>query len=92
MTIEVQKTITITIDHKVFQVAEQSEEIKQMIVYLDEWRQNEADEAAGLLKTRAALRDLQNMILNQFKKEAEELVPPEGSVEEVVVEEIPATE
>jgi len=72
MSIEIQKTLTITIDDAVYDVADTSEEVQQMIVYLDEWRQNEADEAASLLKTRAALREIQNMILAQIQKEAED--------------------
>lgn len=72
MSINVQQTLTITVDDQVFQVADMSEEIKQMVVYLDDWRQHEADQTSELLKTRAALRDIQNMILNQIQKDQAE--------------------
>ena len=86
MSIQIQKTLTITIDEAVYDVADASEEVQQMVVYLDEWRQNEADEAAALLKTRAALRELQNMILAQIQKEQEPAEEVESSEEEVVAE------
>jgi hypothetical protein len=88
MSIEIQKTLTITIDETVYNVADTSEEVQQMVVYLDEWRQNEADESAALLKTRAALRELQNMILAQIQKEAEDAAKGDEveSVEAEVVE------
>ena len=93
MSIEIQKTLTITIDDAVYDVADTSEEVQQMIVYLDEWRQNEADEAAGLLKTRAALREIQNMILAQIQKEAEEAeAPVEADEEAEMPKEAPAAE
>ena len=90
MSIAIQKTLTITIDDATYDVASASEEIQQMVVYLDEWRQNEADEAAALLKTRAALREIQNMILAQIQKEqepAEETADGEEVEEEAAVEE-----
>ncbi len=83
--IQIQDTLTITVDDKTYEVADMSNEIKQMVVYLDEWRRNEADETAALLKTRAALRDIQNMILAQIQKENEPAV--EEKTEEEVIEE-----
>jgi hypothetical protein len=82
MSIAIQKTLTITIDETIYDVIDTSEDVQQMVVYLDEWRQNEADEAANLLKTRAALRELQNMILAQIQKESEE-VSEEASEETI---------
>lgn len=70
--IEIQPTLTITVDGTTYEVADMSSEIKQMVIYLDEWRRNEAAETAALLKTRAALRDIQNMILAQIQKENSE--------------------
>ncbi len=88
--IQIQDTLTITVDDKTYDVADMSTEIKQMVVYLDEWRRNEADETAALLKTRAALRDIQNMILAQIQKEnepaAEEAEEAEEPTEEVEAE------
>lgn len=91
MTIAIQKTLTITIDDQVYTVADLSEETKQLVVYLDDWRQDETDQTSALLKTRAGLRDIQNMILAQIQKdiaastEVDENVPEDV---EVVTEEV----
>lgn len=79
---QVQQTTTITIDDEQFTVEDLSTEVQQMVQYLDEWRQDESDQVAQLLKTRAALRDLQNSLLTQIQQdkaaaEAEEAEPTE---------------
>ena len=66
---QVQKTVTITIDDATFEVASMSAEIQQLVVYLDEWRQEEADQTSALLKTRAALHDIQNTMLSTIQQE-----------------------
>jgi hypothetical protein len=83
MTITVQDTLTITIDDNVYDVADLSTDVKQMVQYLDDWRQDEADQTSDLLKTRAALRDIQNMILAQIQKDQApaEVVPTEIEAE-----------
>jgi len=68
---QIQPTTTITVDGNSFEVANMSTEVQQMIVYLDNWRQDEADQASELLKTRAALRDIQNTLLQQIQQEQE---------------------
>ena len=68
----VQPTTNITIDGEVFEVSIMSEEVQQMIQYLDDWRQDEVDQASQLLKTRAALRDIQNTLLKQIQTEKAE--------------------
>ena len=68
---EIPETTTITVDEQVLQVSEQSAEIQELIKFLDDWRQDEVKQVSALLKTRAALRDLQNSILQQLKDEAE---------------------
>lgn len=65
----VQPTTSITIDGETFEVLSLSTEVQQMVQYLDDWRQDEADQASALLKTRAALRDLQNSLLQQIQKD-----------------------
>lgn len=67
----VQATTSITVDNETFAVADLSPEIQQMVQYLDQWRQDEVDQAAELLKTRAALRDIQNTLLQQFQADQE---------------------
>ena len=91
MSIAIQKTLTVTIDEEVFNVEDLSAEVQQLVTYLDDWRQHEADETSSLLKTRAALRDLQNTILAQIQKEkaeAEAAEAEEAAPEEVVAEEV----
>lgn len=89
MAINVQQTLTITIDDEIYQLADLSDEVKQMVVYLDDWRQHEADQTSELLKTRAALRDIQNMILNQIQKDnAEAVKEANAQSEEVPSEEV----
>lgn len=67
---KIQPTTTITVDDKTFEVASMSDDVKQLIVYLDDWRQDEADQTSALLKTRAALHDLQNTLLSTLQSEA----------------------
>ncbi len=87
MSIAVQKTLTVTIDEKVYDVADLSQEAQQMIVYLDDWRQQEADETSCLLKTRAAIHDIQNNLLAQIQRdESQQQSDADGeTVEEVEV-------
>ncbi len=78
MTMPVSPTTTITIDDLILNVNEQSVEIQQMVAYLDDWRQDEANQASQLVKTRAALKNLQNSILQQLQQEQKELEAPNG--------------
>lgn len=66
------QTTSITIDESVYEVAKMSQEVQQMVTYLDEWRQKEADLSSDLLMTRAALRDLQNTLLETIQRERAE--------------------
>lgn len=70
--IQIEKTTTITVDDQVLQVVDLSDEVQQLIQHLDDWRQDEVDQASQLLKTRAALRDLQNVILQQLQADNSE--------------------
>ena len=54
-----------------YAVADLSPELKQMVSYLNDWRQQEADQVSALLLTRAALETMQNKILQQLQTEAE---------------------
>ncbi|MCK9369626.1 hypothetical protein M0R04_06935 [Candidatus Dojkabacteria bacterium] len=72
MTMSILPTTTITIDDLILNVNEQSTEIQQMVAYLDDWRSDEANQASQLVKTRAALKDLQNSILQQLQLEQQE--------------------
>lgn len=81
----IQPTVTITVDGENYEVANMSNEVQQMVQYLDTWRQEEANQASDLLKTRAALRDLQNTLLQQIqneKKAEEEAASEEAPVAE----------
>lgn len=60
---QVQPTTTITIDDTVFEVVNMSANVQQMVQYLDDWRQREADTTSELLMIRGALRDIQNTLL-----------------------------
>lgn len=62
-------TTSITIDEKTYEVETMSDEVKQMVQFLDTWRQDEANQASELLKTRAALRDIQNTLLTQINQD-----------------------
>lgn len=87
----IQPTTSITIDGEVFEVSIMSEEVQQMVQYLDDWRQDEVDQASDLLKTRAALRDIQNTLLQQIQTEkteaeAEDVAESEEEAREVEAE------
>ncbi len=64
------QTEIITLDDGVdLRVDNQSPAIQQMIEYLDEWRQDEADLSSQLIKTRAAINDIQSSILAALQAE-----------------------
>lgn len=66
---QIQPTTTITIDDATFEVANMNANIQQMVQYLDDWRQKEADCTSDLLMVRGALRDLQNTLLQAIQAE-----------------------
>lgn len=66
---QVQQTTTITIDDKVYEVADLSANVQQMVQYLDNWRQREVDTTSELLMIRGALRDIQNTLLAAIQAE-----------------------
>jgi hypothetical protein len=70
---KIQVTENVTIDDKTFQLNELSAEVQAMIAVFDEWRQDEADLTTSILKTRGALRDLQNQLVEQIRKD---MAPP----------------
>ena len=67
---QVQQTLTITIDDTIFEVANMSPEVQSAVMYMDEWRQKEADLTSKLLMVRAALNDVQNTLLKTIQAEA----------------------
>lgn len=60
---QIQKTITLTHEDKVYDVEHMSDEVKSLVVYIDEWRQKEQDLTGELIMVRAALRDIQNNLI-----------------------------
>ena len=69
---KVQETTTITVDNAVFAVEKMSPSLKQMVMFMDEWRQKDVDLSVELAMVKAALRDIQNNIYVAIKKEREE--------------------
>lgn len=70
---QVVPTLTIEIDENTkLHVDDTSKEVKELISLFDEWRQDEADQVVQLLKTRAALREIQQNIGLQLQKEQNE--------------------
>lgn len=67
----VQPTLTITIDDQSFEVASTSEQVRQMVAYMDDWRQKEVDQSSELLMTRNALVNVQNTLLTTIRQEQE---------------------
>lgn len=79
----VQPTTSITIDGETFAVADLSAEVQQLVQYLDQWRQDEVEQSSELLKTRSALRDLQNVLLQQLQKDKD------AAAEEAATDDVP---
>lgn len=65
--VQVQPTTTISIDDTTLNVADMTPEIQQMVQYLDDWRQKEADTTSELLMARGALRDIQSTLLQAIQ-------------------------
>ena len=73
MTIQVQKTVSITADEILYDVEKMSQPIKDMITMLDEFRQQEMDAHVTLTMARGAIRDVQNQLLATIRQEREEV-------------------
>lgn len=69
--IQIEKTQTIQVDDVLLDVANCSDQIKQLVVYLDDWRQKEVDLTSELLLVRAGLNDLRNSMIQQLQNEAQ---------------------
>jgi hypothetical protein len=69
---QVQATTTITVDGAVFSVEKMSPQIKQLVMFMDEWRQKDVDLSIDVAMVKAALRDIQNNIYVAINKEKEE--------------------
>lgn len=69
---KIQETTSVTIDEQTYQVADLSDNVKQMIGLMDEWRQEDADLTNKVLMVRAAIRDIQNTLLTTIKQEVAE--------------------
>lgn len=76
---QIVKTLTVNIDDATFQVEKMSPECQQLIMYFDEWRQEEADLVGKLLLVRAALQNQQNALLAQIRKEQDEAAAAVGT-------------
>ena len=75
---KIQNTLTITIDDATYDVDQTSAEIKNLVMYMDEWRQTEADLTSDLLRTRAAIQHIQNELLAALTAErAQNTTDPE---------------
>lgn len=72
MTIAVQKTTTVTVDETLYSVEKMSQNIRDTITFMDEWRQREMDLNVELTMVRSAIRDIQNQLLITIRKEREE--------------------
>ena len=68
----VQPTLTIAIDQAVYEVAKMSQQVQQMVAYLDDWRQKEVDLSSELLLTRSGIREMQNQLLTGIQQERAE--------------------
>lgn len=76
---QVQQTLTITIDDRVFEVANMSQEVQNAVMYMDEWRQEEADLTSKLLMVRGAINDVKNTLLKTIQDEIVAQAQPEAA-------------
>lgn len=72
MTITVQKTLSITADGLAYEVEKMSPAIKDMVVMMDEFRQQEMDAHVQLTMARGAIRDVQTQLLATIQQERAE--------------------
>lgn len=77
--VQVQPTTTISIDDTTLNVADLTPEIQQMVQYLDDWRQKEADVTSELLMARGALRDIQATLLQAIQAAQAATAEPDAS-------------
>ena len=76
---QVQQTLTITIDDRVFEVANMSQEVQNAVMYMDEWRQEEADLTSKLLMVRGAINDVKNTLLKTIQDDLATQEQPEAA-------------
>lgn len=73
MTITAQKTLTITTgDGVAYEVDKMSPAIKEMVMMMDEFRQEEMDAHVRLVMAKGAIRDVQAQLLNTIQQERAE--------------------
>lgn len=82
----VQPTLTITIEDVSYDVANMSDQVRQMVSYMDDWRQKEVDLSSELLMARSALRDIQNTMLATIRQEQEAKAAEQKAAEQAAVE------
>lgn len=83
---QVQQTLTITIDDQVYEVASMSADVQNAIMYMDEWRQKEADYTSKLLMVRAAISDVQANLLKTIQGQQEQAAAATANAVTEVVE------
>lgn len=64
--IEVTDTTQITLDDTTVDVADLPDDVKQLVQYLDEWREKEVNLSADLLMVRSALAHIQTVLATQI--------------------------
>lgn len=85
---KVTPTLTIqTEDKQIIVVADSSPQVKEMVGYIDEWRQQEMDLTSQLLMVKSALRDIQNVLSQQLAAEAREKAAVNDAASNEVVSE-----
>lgn len=87
MTIPVQKTVSLTADGIAYDVEYMSPPVKEMVLIMDDFRQQEMDASIHLTMIRGALRDLQNQLLatiQQEQRDRETAAANQDDVDDVV--------
>ena len=66
---KIQPTTNVDVDGSIYDVSKMSPDVQQMMVLLDDWRQEEADLTGKILMVRSALKDLQQTLLTTIQAE-----------------------
>lgn len=72
---QINKTTTITLGedaNATFDVSKMSNQVQQMVMYMDEWRQKEQDLVSDILMVRAALKEIQTSLRDAIETEQKE--------------------
>ena len=84
---KVEPITIINVDDVPYAVSDMSDDVKRLVEFYNEWRQEESDEKSKLLMVQAAQRDLSREIIATIRREKEAEEAAKAAEEQVAEDE-----